>query len=185
MSDQLLDQLDSVYANARRLVAGIGDDQWELPTPCSEWDVRQLVNHMGFTARTLAASANRADISFAPDDDHVGADALAGLDRLATASVAAWRSPGAVDGMVQIPAEMPAVAALSANVLDIGIHCWDLATATGQDHGLGDDQIKVIDEADRMLISDEVRAGGGFGENLDPADEQPLTTMLAFVGRRA
>ncbi len=185
MSDQLRDQLDAVYANATRLVAGVGEDQWELPTPCTEWNVRQLVNHMGFTARVLAASAKREAPSFSPDDDHVGDDALAGFEQLAASSVAAWRAPGAVDGMVQVPAEMPAVGALSANVLAIGIHSWDLATATGQDHGLTDEQIKVIDEADRMLISDDVRAGGGFGENLDPSGDAPLTRMLAFVGRRA
>ena len=185
MSEQLLDQLDAVYANARRLVAGVGDDQWDTSTPCTEWNVRQLVNHMGFTARVLTASAGREAPTFAPDDDHVGDDPVAGFDRLATASSAAWRAPGALDGMVQVPADMPAVAALSANVLDIGIHCWDLATATGQEHGLTSEQIAVIDEADHMLINADVRAGGGFGEDLAPADSDALTKMLAFVGRRA
>jgi uncharacterized protein (TIGR03086 family) len=184
MSDQLLDTLDAVSANANRLVAGVGPDQWDLPTPCSEWNVRQLVNHMAFSMRALGASALREAPTFGPDDDHLGDDPVGAFADHASANGAAWRSADATEGMVEVPAGMPAVGALSANVLDLGIHSWDLATATGQDHGLTGDQVAVIDQCDRQLITDDVRSGGGFGVVLAPSDEQPLTTMLAFVGRR-
>ena len=184
MSD-LIDTLDAIYANADRLVANVADDQWDAPTPCTEWSVQDLVNHMGYTSRIFVASASRTAPDFDAADDHLGADRAAGFASRAGATMAAWRSEGAAEGMVAIPAEVPADVAMSINILDIGIHSWDIAVATGQEHGLTDDQIGLIDHTDRMVVTEELRAGGGFGEILQPADDRPLTEMLAFMGRRA
>lgn len=183
MHDQLIETLVAIGETGERLIASVADGQWELPTPCSEWTVAQLVNHMGFTMRTLGAAARSDAVEWGPDDDHLGDDVVAGFARLSAEAVAAWRSPGAFDGNVSVPFEMPAVGALSANVLDVGIHCWDLAVATGQDHGLTAEQVATIDECSRALINDDVRAGGGFGEELDGGGGSVLSSMLAFVGR--
>lgn len=185
MSDELINALDEFGSNGERLIAGVEADQWELPTPCSEWNVRQLANHMGFTMRTLAAAARRDEVTWSPDDDHLGDDPVAGFAALAAAASAAWRSPGALDGNVTVPFDMPAVGALTANVLDIGTHCWDLATATDQPHGLDAGHVAVIDQCNRTLINDDVRAGGGFGDDLSPGGDSELSSMLAFVGRSA
>ena len=185
MSDELLTTHTAIQANARRLVAGVGSEQWELTTPCAEWNVHQLVNHMAFTNRILGGAALGETPTFAPDDDHIGADPVAGFVGRSEANEAAWHSEGALDGDVQVPFEMPKVGALSANVLDVGIHCWDLASATRQHHGLTDDQVAMIDRCDRALINGDIRAGGGFGDELAPAADVALTSMLAFVGRGA
>ena len=79
---------------------------------------------------------------------------------------------------------MPAVACLGINIIDIGTHTWDLATAIGADPGLSATTIKMIDTWNHNVVSDDVRAGGGFGDVLEPATEESLTEMLAFVGRR-
>lgn len=185
MSDELLTTLTTIQANARRLAAGVRADQWESPTPCSDWNVRQLVNHMGFTNRILGGAALGQTPTFGPDDDHIGTDAVAGFVERSKANEAAWHSDGALDGSVQVPFEMPKATALSVNVLDIGIHCWDLATATAQDHGLTAEQIALIDRSDRAVINEPIRASGGFGDELMPRGDDALTSMLAFVGRQA
>lgn len=182
---ELLDQLDAVYRNACRVVAGVRADQWELATPCSEWNVRQLVEHVGATTRLMRASAARSEPTAGGAQEHLGDDPAAAFGDLAAATMAAWRADGALDGMVQVPGEMPAEAALSINLLDVGIHTWDLATATGQEHGLTADQIATIDAIDRRTITDEVRDHAGFGDALDAERDDSLATMLAFVGRRA
>lgn len=184
MSDEMLDALDQVYANASRLVAGVGADQWTEATPCSEWNVTELVNHMTGTTNLLYATASRSEPSGPADDDNLGDDPVGSFAAAAVRTTAAWREPGATDGMVSVPAEMPAMAALGVNILDIGTHSWDLATATGQDHGLTPELIALIDQWNRQVVSDDVRAGGGFGAELEPASDEPLTTMLAYVGRR-
>lgn len=185
MPNELLTNLATVQANARRLVEGVAADQWDSPTPCSEWNVRQLVNHMGFTNRILGAAALGQAPTFGPDDDHVGADAPSGFAARSASNELAWGSDGALDGTVGVPFEMPSTAALTVNVLDIGIHCWDLASATNQDHGLTADLIAAIDAGDRAIINADIRASGGFGEELQPGSDDALTSMLAFVGRRA
>ncbi|MDH3705059.1 MAG: TIGR03086 family metal-binding protein [Acidimicrobiia bacterium] len=183
MSEEMLSALDEVYTEANRLVAAIDDDQWAASTPCTEWDVRALVNHMMVTSKVLAASARRQAPSADAEADHLGDDPTGSFAAQGADTLAAWRGQGALDGMVEVPVEMPAVAALGVNILDVGTHVWDLATATGQPFGLSDTTIGIIDEWNHNVVSDEVRAGGGFGEVLEPASGDRLSTMLAFVGR--
>ena len=183
--EQLLDVHAEISTNATRLVGGISDEQWSQPTPCSEWDVRALVNHMAGTSKVLTASARREAPTSDPNDENLGDDPVGSFTAAIAGAEAAWRTPGALDGEVSVPFDMPAVAALGVNILDIGTHCWDLATATGQDLQLSPGAVAAIDAFNRQLVSDEVRAGGGFGDALDPASDDELTEMLAFVGRRA
>jgi len=184
MSEPMLDAVDEIFGNANRLVAAVGEDQWGADTPCTEWDARALVNHMTGTAHVFGGSATRTPPAAGPDDaDHLGDNPVGSYAAAAQATQEAWRAEGALDGMTVVPAEMPAVAALGVNILDTGIHSWDLAQATGQDHGLTPELIAIIDEWSHQIISDEVRSGGGFGSVLEPASDNALTTMLAFVGR--
>jgi uncharacterized protein (TIGR03086 family) len=183
MSTEMLDALDQVYANANRLVGGIGGKQWDLPTPCTEWNVRQLVNHMAGTSKVCHAAATRESMS--SGDDHLGDDPVGAFVAAAHETQRAWRQEGAIEGEVSVPAQMPAVAALAVNILDIGVHAWDLAIATGQDHGLDAATIELIDQWNRRIVDDGIRAGGGFGQDLGPQGGDQLTDMLAFVGRKA
>ena len=134
--EQLLDVHAEISKNAVRLVEGITADQWTEPTPCSEWDVRALVNHMAGTSKVLTASARREAPTSEPNDENLGDDPIASFTAAIAGAEAAWRAPEALAGEVNVPFDMPAVAALGVNILDIGPHCWDLATATGQDHRL-------------------------------------------------
>lgn len=183
MSTEMLSALDEINRSANRLVGSVSADQWEAPTPCTEWSVRNLVNHMTGTTKLIGASAARTEPTDPPDADHLGDAPVAAFAAATEATSSAWRSDGALDGMVSVPAEMPAVACLGVNIIDIGTHCWDLATAIGGDLGLSDDTIALIDQWNHQIVSDDVRAGGGFGTILQPADDGRLTTMLAFVGR--
>ena len=183
--EQLLDVHAEISTNAVRLVEGITDEQWSQPTPCSEWDVRALVNHMAGTSKVLTASARREAPTSEPNDENLGDDPVGSFTTAIAGAQAAWQTPGALDGEVNVPFDMPAVAALGVNILDVGTHCWDLATATGQEHGLSAGAVAAIDAFNRQLVSDEVRSGGGFGEQLEPQSADDLAEMLAFVGRRA
>ena len=145
--------------------------------------MRDLVNHMAQTSKTMTASAERA--ARPEGEEHLGDDPVASFAAAATAAQAAWHADGALDGNVEIPFDMPAQVALSINVLDVGTHVWDLASALGQDHGLSAEAIAAIDSANRMVVSDQVRSGGGFGEDLGPQGDDALANMLAFVGRKA
>ncbi len=181
----MLRALTEIYANANRLVATVGADQWSNATPCTEWSTRDLVNHMAGTSAFFVASAGRTEPTTSSETDHLGDDPVANFAAGTSATIAAWSADGALEGDVTIPGPMPAVVALGINILDIGTHCWDLARSIGEEAGLTDDHVRLIDHWNRKVVTDEVRAGGGFGAALDPAGDGHLRDMLAFVGRTA
>ncbi len=184
MSSDQLETLASFHRGAHRLVDQITDDQWELPTPCTEWNVAQLVNHITGSINVLASAALREVPALAdPNDDHSGDDPRGALKKATERSQRAWNKPGALDGMVSIPGDMPAAHCLAITLIDTGTHLWDLAEAIGADHGLSAREIQLLDDLNRQVVNEDVRAGGGFGKILDPTDDTELAGMLAFVGR--
>ena len=116
--EQLLDVHAEISKNAVRLVEGITADQWTEPTPCSEWDVRALVNHMAGTSKVLTASARREAPTSEPNDENLGDDPIASFTAAIAGAEAAWRAPEALAGEVNVPFDMPAVAALGVNLTD-------------------------------------------------------------------
>jgi uncharacterized protein (TIGR03086 family) len=115
--EQLADALD----RTGRLVAGVRDDQWGNSTPCSEWDVRTLVNHV-VNGNTRAASALGAE-----------AHPTAEYDEAASMLLAAFGQPGVLARAVTIPfGTVPGAVALHIRLTELLVHGWDIAQATGQ-----------------------------------------------------
>ena len=124
----------------QRFLDGVGDDQWDLPTPCTEWDVRALVNHVVGEERwtgplldgmTIAEVGDRFDGDLLGDDPRRPAGAARRRrSRPSTSKLAGIDSVHLSYGD-EDPAEY--VRQLSADHL---IHGWDLAAATGQDRTL-------------------------------------------------
>ncbi|MGW7257209.1 maleylpyruvate isomerase N-terminal domain-containing protein [Streptomyces sp. NPDC054834] len=80
-----------------RVVSGVSDEQWTLPTPCADWDARGLLNHTVGGMRIFAAQLDGRE----PEADHES-DWLADDPKAAYASAAeldrvAWTRPGALD----------------------------------------------------------------------------------------
>jgi uncharacterized protein (TIGR03086 family) len=77
----------------RHLIAGVGPDDWTLPTPDDDWDVRALVNHVAagnFWAAELAAGRTIDEVGDRLDGDVLGADPAAAYEASAWAAVAAF-----------------------------------------------------------------------------------------------
>ncbi|WP_228122431.1 TIGR03086 family metal-binding protein [Saccharothrix syringae] len=123
---------------AVEVVSGIGPDQLTAPTPCTDFDVRRLVNHLLFWGPSLEGAARKqavpppagaeSDLDLTAGD--WAADLTAQLDRTADA----WGEPGAWTGTTHMggPTEMPAEVVGGMVLGEIVVHTWDLARATGQ-----------------------------------------------------
>ncbi|WBB97855.1 TIGR03086 family metal-binding protein [Solwaraspora sp. WMMA2080] len=123
------------------LAAQIGTDQWSAPTPCSEWDVRALVDHVVRGNLAVApvldglplAELGRLDIA-RPDFDVLADDPLTVVRHSVDVAVEAFSRPGVLDTVVHHPAgDMRGwrLAGLCFN--DNLVHSWDLAQAIGLD----------------------------------------------------
>lgn len=169
------------------VVAQVRPDQWHLPTPCTEWDVRQLVNHVtGEDAWVPSLLAGRTidDVGPSLDGDLLGDDPSREWAARAAAGVAAAEEDGAVDRTVHNSSGLkPAEDYLGEVTADHVIHTWDLARGIGAPEELDPE---LVEWALAFLAPrvDEWRAFGVFAASVDvPDDASAQHRLLALTGR--
>jgi uncharacterized protein (TIGR03086 family) len=98
----------------------------------------------------------------------------------------AWRNRG-LDGEVSVgDNQMPATLAAGILSVELLIHGWDLAVATGQKVQVTDELTAYVLEIAEQLISPQARAGGSFAEAVEVGpDAHVLDRLIAFSGRSA
>ena len=178
----------AVQKQAEEIVAGVSPDQMELPTPCARWDVRHLINHLVGGSLRHAAKINRQPLPqrSAPADFTLG-DLGANAALAGAAAVACWERPGALDERHALPyATVTGHVAREVHLLEVLLHTWDLATATGQtaklDGALAEGYMPVA----QRIIPDAIRqeSGDPFGRvRRVPAGAGPYEILAAFAGR--
>ena len=178
----------------RELVSGVEQSQAQDPTPCSEWDVRSLLNHLigglEFTAGCVAGNppnirVAEADSSYTDEPDvAVLIEAYhTVLDRVLQSA----SEPGALDGTANTPyfGEMPIGQIFIGTTMDQFIHGWDLAKATGQDNAL---DTELVEFAYGMLTSgfaDMGRQAGFIGPEIAISeDASQQDRLIAYMGRQ-
>jgi|SRR4051794_1805247 len=165
-------------------------EQLSNPTLCSEWSVKDLVNHMVGGATMFAISAEQGSV---PDEvlgrlmggDNVGTDPQGAWATASQRAMAAFEAPGAMDKIVKLPfGEMPAGIALNIAIFDVATHAVDLARATGQ-HVTDTELLEGALGMGRQMIGPELRMPGVFGaEQAVDASASAEDRLLAFAGRQ-
>lgn len=180
------EQIQFQTSALRGLIGGVQAGQWDDPTPCAQWTVRDLTNHLLVGGTMFAASfrGETPEIDFAAPPDLVGDDPTGAWDRLVGEFEAAVSAPGAMDRDVVLPfATLPAQVALDIAAFDLLLHAWDLARATGQSFEPPDDVVARSQAiAEGML--DAMRDGDIFSSaTTAPAGASPIDRLAAFSGR--
>jgi uncharacterized protein (TIGR03086 family) len=119
----------------RALVHQVPDGAWSAPTPCSDWDIRALVNHVTgeelWTVPLLEGSTI-AEVGDRFDGDVLGAAPSDTVDSAAKAATAAFDEPGAAERIVHLSfGDTPASEYAMQLIADHVIHGWDLAASIG------------------------------------------------------
>jgi uncharacterized protein (TIGR03086 family) len=166
----------------------IREDQWQLPTPDTEWDVRALANHVLledlwapplFEGRTIAEVGDRFD------GDQLGDDPAATWERASEAAVEVVHEDGALERVVHVSfGDISGREYLSQLVCDHVIHAWDLARAIGADERLDP---KLVDFAAGFLTPqiEGWRSSGVFGPPVAvPPGADPQVALLCLTGRQ-
>ncbi|MEU0520469.1 TIGR03086 family metal-binding protein [Streptosporangium sp. NPDC006007] len=170
------------------LVHKIAPEQWHTPTPCVDWDVRSLVNHVvgeNLWVPELLAGRTTADVGDAFDGDLLGDDPLKAFDTSAVAAVQAAGENGALTRMVRLSfGDVPGGEYVTELFADALIHTWDLARAIGADERL-DPELVGACAAWFAGTENDYRQAGVTGERRRvSSDTDAQTRLLASWGRR-
>lgn len=187
-------QLERVTRRAKEVASGVTQDQATDATPCSQWSVLDLFNHLigglEFTAGCITGNVpdirpNEAESSFQGETDvavlirayHVAVDR----------ALALAAGPGALERTAMTPfGEMAVARIMTGTVMDQLVHCWDLARATGQDTTLDSEMVEF---AYVMLVSggfaDMGRQAGFIGPEVTvPDSASTQDKMIGYMGRQ-
>jgi uncharacterized protein (TIGR03086 family) len=171
--------LDRARDHALPVIANITDDDLTKPTPCSDYDVRALLDHLLHVVvefQKLAAKQD-ADFSHTPSYPDWQDQFPAETAKL----VEAWGQPGAdegVSGAMQLPASVVGAMVL----LDLTVHVWDLARATGQSYATDPEIISALDALVEQM-GPTAREMKVFGDPVDVTTGDELEALLARTGR--
>ena len=165
----------------RGIISGIQPDQLTQQTPCAEWKVQALMDHVLGTAGYIAGAISGQQ-SGSPD---TSGGMLAAYDSAVAAVLKAASAPGALEKVVQGPAgEMPGAQLLGFQFMDILLHSWDLAKATGQDATLDPNLAAACGELLSPMI-EMARQRGVFGPEVTVADDASAQDkLLGMAGRQ-
>jgi uncharacterized protein (TIGR03086 family) len=184
--NQYAEMTDAADA-AARTVGNVDASQLGRPTPCADWDVRALLNHLiVWTSYSLEARAHGESVGQDLIDRDFAADPAfaagyrAQLDRALTA----WSEPATWDGSLNVMGSpTPAADVAALNIAEMVLHGWDLAAATGQAYTVSEPAaaaaMRAV-EANAELF----RQYKGFAEPVEvPQSASVLDRVLASSGR--
>jgi uncharacterized protein (TIGR03086 family) len=173
--------LEQGFAWTSDRVARVGPGDLDAPTPCEEWRLRELLNHMLASLGRLAAAAEGQ--APPPARDRLGDD----CGRSAFAEVrdhtfAVWRTPGVMERTCELPlGSVPAPMAARLNLVEVVVHGWDVSRATGECADIPDALAEPILEFSRGAVGPA--RGRAFGPDLSTGESLSDRTV-SFLGRR-
>ncbi len=171
-------------------VHAVQKEQWDDPTPCTDWSVRDLVNHL--TAEQLwvpdlvTDGAGIEDVGDAYGGDVLGAHPRRSWDAAARGAREAFAEPGALERTVRLSyGETPAVAYCGQMITDLVVHAWDLSRAIGAPEQLPDALVAFALEEVTPYAA-ELADTGLFAPPIEPPPgDSHQARLLALLGRRA
>jgi len=172
-----------------RIVRGITPERMTESTPCEDFDVRGLLNHLvsgNLWVEPLVSGKTIDEVGDRYDGDVIGDDPSAAYDASARVAGDAFAQPGAMEVPVAVSyGPVPGEVYAGHRFIDVLIHGWDLAMATGQDTTLDPGLVETCWDIVRPQ-QELLQGSGAFGSPVDvAADADSQTRLLAVLGRRA
>lgn len=195
--DAIVDKFLLASGEFAKRLAVVRPGQWTSPTPCSEWDVRLLVNHAtrgNLNYALLAGGGTAAEFMRLRNVDALGADPVTAYADSVRECAEAYSRPGALNRMLDYPlGPVTGEQALAVRTADAVIHTWDLARAVGADEQLAAGLVTWITchvgEIYHGLIETPVASQTTHRLFAPPAGELPASAtqqdrLLHLMGRR-
>lgn len=174
------------------LIKGVPDELLDRPTPCRDYTLGDLLDHvagltLAFTAAATKATAGIGSHAPSADASRLGEDWRTRIPRDLAGLVTAWRDPAAWTGRTQVggvelPGEVAGIVALD----ELVIHGWDVARASGQAYDCDDRTLDVVHGfvADFAGPGHEAARERLFGPVVQVPDNAPLfDRVIGLTGR--
>ena len=164
----------------------INGEHWLAATPCVEWNVRTLVNHIAgeyLWVPVMLAGKTVADVGERLDGDLLGNEPVQTLMNAQRAALAAVEADNALDMTVHLSfGDVPAADYVMQMIIDSTIHSWDLARAIGADEVLDPELVELV-YVELQKSAEDWRSGGAFGPKRDAVDDSTQARLIALTGR--
>jgi uncharacterized protein (TIGR03086 family) len=160
------------------VVRTIGRDDRHRPTPCRDWDVLALADHLIDTIARLGAAAGIE--TTVPDGDSIDQR----IQQVTQPTLAGWRGRGLTFDVVFGGRTLPAHLALGILSLELVVHGWDFAVALDRPLGVSDTHAGHVLGLAQQTLTTQSRATAGFDPPVPvPARASTLDRLIAFTGR--
>jgi uncharacterized protein (TIGR03086 family) len=177
--DDELASAEAALGALQHVLHPISRDELSKSTPCSEYDVMQLTDHLLNSITVLGGMAD-AKLPERDTGDSVERQVIGA----ARPALDAWRRRG-LDGMVSVGSDaLPARLAAGVLSLEFLVHGWDYATATKHPMDVAESLAEYVLGLANKVINPERRATVGFADPVAiPDDASALDRLIAFTGR--
>jgi uncharacterized protein (TIGR03086 family) len=177
--------LSRAFMSTRVVLEMVQPGHMGMPTPCTSWDVRGLINHFVGSARWATAAIIGEEVA---EEDFVAGDFLARYDESMNAALAAFGSDGALENTLLLPfGEVPGAFLMGIATGDQFAHGWDLARAIGHRTDLDPELAEELLVQAQTMVAEGSRGPDGvapFGPVVrPPAGASPADRLAAFLGR--
>jgi uncharacterized protein (TIGR03086 family) len=175
MDQDLLDLYGRASTWTASKVVGAAE-KLDAPTPCEDWDVATLMNHMLDTQRYFVGAARGEDASPPSPNppELLGDDPVADFDAARAEMVRAYRAPGVIERTGP---------SLGIAFSDQLLHGWDLARATAQDATMPEGLPEAAFDMIHGRFTDDQRKGVFKPEVKVAPNASAQDKLLAYTGR--
>jgi uncharacterized protein (TIGR03086 family) len=185
--DDRLALLERAIAQTDTILAAIRPEQAGLPTPCRDWDVRALVQHVvGHDLPNFVVAAQGGTPDWRAPTEEIGEDWLATYRARAQRLLDIWRAAD-LDEPVSMPGggEAPLGSRMDQQISELAVHDWDLMKASGQDQPLDPAlAAQALDWSGKMLRPQFRGPDKAFGDEVGVDPQAPIYDRLAgWFGR--
>lgn len=170
------------------VVDGVSADSWDRPSPCEGWTAADVLGHLGEATSMGAKILRGGDMSFSrhePPSSIIDGEPAQWWAALADEARNALASVEDLDRQVDSPMGQRSIReGLSFPAVDLFLHGWDLAAATGQSVTFPDEAIEFTHAMFANIPEEVSRRPGVFGQPVPaPPEASPTDELIAWTGR--
>lgn len=186
LPEDVVERYVAALASFGEQVRDVQDHEWDLPTPCGDWDVRSVVAHVVLGESQIAPLVAGESLSSGSEVDTsiVGTHPMSVWRGTAIAAISAAKSPDMTEATLDHPqGQIRGGTLLSFRVCENLVHAWDISVAVGRRWEIDADQATWC--LDFWLPNvEQLFAMSDFGEALEPSEGASAgERLLALLGR--